>query len=52
VRQLTEEQVEALKGSADHYVKNADWFKEALKAVDDSDDDDREGAGGFMPSKL
>lgn len=52
VRQLTEEQVQALKGSADHYVKNADWFKEALKVMDDGDDDNKEGGGGFMPSKL
>ncbi len=47
VRQLTEEHVQALKESADHYVKNADWFKEALKPMDVDDE-----AAGSTPSKL
>ena len=47
VRQLTEEHFQALKDSADHYVKNADWFKAELKPMEDESD-----ATGFTPSKL
>ena len=37
VRQLTEEQIEGLKMGADNYVKNSEWFREAL--LDDGDGD-------------
>ncbi|KAL7532991.1 hypothetical protein ACHAWF_004305 [Thalassiosira exigua] len=37
VRQLSEEQIHALKVGAEHYVSNKDWFKEALKEVDGHD---------------
>ena len=47
VRQLTEEHFKALKESADHYVKNADWFKAELKPLEDDTE-----KGGFTPSKL
>ena len=47
VRQLTEEHVQALKESADHYVKNAGWFKAELKPMEDD-----AGYAGFTPSKL
>ena len=46
VRQLTEEHVLALKESADHYVKNANWFKDALRPVADDE------ISGFTPTKL
>ncbi|KAK1740002.1 gamma carbonic anhydrase family protein [Skeletonema marinoi] len=46
IRKLSEEQVQGLKESADHYVKNAGWFKAELKPMDDDE------AGGFTPSKL
>eukprot|EP00984_Skeletonema_dohrnii_P001137 scaffold354_cov81-Skeletonema_dohrnii-CCMP3373.AAC.3 len=45
-KDLSEEQVQGLKESADHYVKNAGWFKAELKPMDDDE------AGGFTPSKL
>ena len=38
VRQLSEEQIEALKQGAEHYVKNQEWFNEALELVDDGKD--------------
>ena len=47
IRKLSEEQVQGLKESADHYVKNAGWFKAELKPMEDDDE-----IGGFTPSKL
>lgn len=38
VRELTDEQIDALKAGVDHYVRNQEWFNEALKVVDDGDD--------------
>lgn len=38
VRTLTEEQIDALKAGADHYVRNQEWFKESLKLVGNEDD--------------
>jgi carbonic anhydrase/acetyltransferase-like protein (isoleucine patch superfamily) len=38
VRMLNEEQIDALKAGADHYVRNQEWFNESLKLVDDGDD--------------
>ncbi|KAL9185094.1 hypothetical protein ACHAXT_002871 [Thalassiosira profunda] len=38
VRQLSEEQIEALKQGAEHYVKNQEWFNEALELVDDKNE--------------
>lgn len=38
VRQLSEEQIEALKAGAQHYVQNMDWFKLELQSIDDDDD--------------
>ena len=37
VRQLSEEQIDALNAGADHYVSNSEWFKETLHSVDESD---------------
>lgn len=38
VRALTEEQINALKDGADHYVRNQEWFNESLKLVDNEDE--------------
>mmetsp|Transcript_41317 Transcript_41317/g.86733 ORF Transcript_41317/g.86733 Transcript_41317/m.86733 type:complete len:185 (+) Transcript_41317:43-597(+) len=35
VRQLSEEQIDALKAGAEHYVNNQEWYKESLKLVED-----------------
>lgn len=45
VRTLTDEQIDALKAGADHYVRNQEWFKESLKLVDNED-------GGNIQSML
>ena len=37
VRQLSEEQIDALKAGADHYVTNQEWFKETLQLADEGD---------------
>ena len=39
VRTLTEEQMDALKAGADHYVRNQEWFSEALKSVEEEDNE-------------
>ena len=38
VRQLSDEQIEALKAGAQHYVENMDWFKQELRSINDEDD--------------
>ena len=38
VRTLTDDQIDALKAGADHYVRNQQWFKESLKVVVDEED--------------
>ena len=38
VRQLSDEQIEALKAGAQHYVDNMDWFKQELRSINDEDD--------------
>ena len=38
VRQLSDEQIEALKAGAQHYVENMDWFKHELRSINDEDD--------------
>ncbi len=38
VRTLTEDQIDALKAGAGHYVRNQEWFKESLKSVVDEED--------------
>ena len=43
VRELSEEQMEGLKLSARHYVDHSEWFRSALEAMDDHDDDDDSG---------
>lgn len=45
VKQLTVEHIQLLKESAGHYVNNADWFRQALKLMDETD-------GLKTPSKL
>ena len=37
IRQLNEEQIDALKAGADHYVSNQEWFKETLQLADEGD---------------
>lgn len=44
VRTLSEEQIDALKAGAEHYVINQEWFKETLRPVD--------GEGDSSQSKL
>lgn len=38
-RALTDEQIDALKRGAEHYVQNQHWFKQSLQLLDDEDDD-------------
>jgi carbonic anhydrase/acetyltransferase-like protein (isoleucine patch superfamily) len=38
-RALTDEEIDALKRGAEHYVQNQNWFKESLQLVIDGDDD-------------
>ena len=40
VRQLSDEQIEGLKASANHYVNNQQWFSEALQELIDDDETD------------
>ncbi|KAL7474372.1 hypothetical protein ACHAW6_000347 [Cyclotella cf. meneghiniana] len=38
VRHVSDEQIEALKAGAQHYVENMDWFKQELRSINDDDD--------------
>ena len=38
-RTLTDEQIDALKRGAEHYVQNQHWFKQSLQLLDDEDND-------------